>query len=451
MYPYPASGGHPDLPALTVELARLGQGGHLGDGGAVGHLQGGGPGAGVAEGDFPPALEKKAEIREGRLTEAGRILRLDQLGQRGRRSLFDLLPDLLALLDVLLALAPPHLGLHGCRSLGQPVEANLEGRHLLTDAALGRLDPLHQLLELLIAESGELIRRGEQNIGHLQGRVRVGHVASLHKAVAGVPSRGGADTGELVGIEREGRVAWITIDHPPANSLSNAVLAGLRSAFAEVAADESLRAVVLTGTGDRFFVAGADINEFLSQGADGTRAKIADGQQLTLEMERQRYPIVAAINGFALGGGLELAMTCDLRVASSTAKLGQPEVLLGIIPGWGGTQRLPRLVGRGRALEMLLSGEQVSVERALEIGLVNRVVPPEDLHNVAQELASRLAEQAPLAVAAIKRAVSLGLDRSLAEGLAEELREFDSAFRTSDAGEGISAFLEKRRAQWTGA
>lgn len=246
-------------------------------------------------------------------------------------------------------------------------------------------------------------------------------------------------------------MAWITIDHPPANSLSQAVLAGLRSAFAEVAADESLRAAVLTGAGDRFFVAGADINEFLSQGADGTRAKIADGQQLTLEMERQRYPIVAAINGFALGGGLELAMACDLRVASSTAKLGQPEVLLGIIPGWGGTQRLPRLVGRGRALEMLLSGEQVSVERALEIGLVNRVVPPEDLHNVAQELASRLADQAPLAVAAIKRAVGLGLDRSLAEGLAEELREFDSAFRTSDAGEGISAFLEKRRAKWTGA
>lgn len=245
-------------------------------------------------------------------------------------------------------------------------------------------------------------------------------------------------------------MAWITIDHPPANALSQAVLDGLRSAFAEVEGDSALGAAVLTGAGDRFFVAGADIGEFMSLGPDGTRATIADGQRLTLEMERQRFPIVAAINGFALGGGLELAMACDLRLASSSAKLGQPEVRLGIIPGWGGTQRLPRLVGRGRALEILLSGEQIGAGRALELGLVNKVVEPEQLKAAAGELAGQLAAQAPLAVAAIKRAVSQGLDQPLAAGLELELGEFDGAFRSADALEGISAFLQKRRAEWSG-
>lgn len=258
------------------------------------------------------------------------------------------------------------------------------------------------------------------------------------------------ETADLVRFERRDKVAWVTIDHPPANALSQGVLDGLRSAFAEVAADSSLGAAVLTGAGDRFFVAGADIGEFVSQGADGTRAKIADGQQLTLEMERQRFPIVAAINGFALGGGLELAMACDIRIASSTAKLGQPEVLLGLIPGWGGTQRLPRLVGRGRALELLLSGEQVEATRGLEMGLVNRLVEPDQLEETATEVADRLARSAPLAIAAIKRAVSRGLDKPLDAGLAAELEEFDATFRTADALEGISAFLQKRRAEWSG-
>jgi enoyl-CoA hydratase len=242
----------------------------------------------------------------------------------------------------------------------------------------------------------------------------------------------------------------VTIDHPPANALSQGVLDGLRSAFAEVEADASLGAAVLTGAGDRFFVAGADIGEFVSLGPDGTRAKIADGQQLTLEMERQRFPIVAAINGFALGGGLELAMACDLRIASTTAKLGQPEVLLGIRPGWGGTQRLPRLVGRGRALEILLAGDQLDASRARDMGLVNRVVEPGQLEEIAQEVADKLANGAPAAIAAIKRAVNRGMDLPLETGLAVELEEFDSSFRTADALEGISAFLQKRQPEWTG-
>jgi enoyl-CoA hydratase/carnithine racemase len=255
---------------------------------------------------------------------------------------------------------------------------------------------------------------------------------------------------ELVVVERESEVGWITIDHPPANALSWAVIAGVREGLRELEADPKVGAAVLTGRGDRFFVAGADIGEFVSDGPERTHAKIADGQQLTLEMERSRLPIVAAINGFALGGGLELAMACDLRIASRTARVGQPEILLGLIPGWGGTQRLPRLIGRGRALELLLSGDQIDAERALELGLVNRLSDQFGLRGEAQELAERLAERAPLAVAATKRAVSKGLDRPLDEGLEAELMEFDAAFRSEDAVEGIAAFLAKRAPSWSG-
>lgn len=253
-----------------------------------------------------------------------------------------------------------------------------------------------------------------------------------------------------VRVERRGRVGWVVIDNPPANSLSRAVLEGLRAALWELEGDPGVGAAVVTGSGSKFFVAGADIGEFREQGADGTREKIADGQRLTLEMERSRLPLVAAVNGYALGGGLELAMACDLRVAAASARLGQPEILLGIIPGWGGTQRLPRLLGRGRALQLLLSGDQLEPEAALEMGLLNQVVAPEALPAAAQELAAGLAERAPRAVAAIKGAVAEGLDRPLQEGLEAELRHFDATFRTRDAGEGIAAFLEKRAAVWTG-
>ena len=256
---------------------------------------------------------------------------------------------------------------------------------------------------------------------------------------------------EVVRRERRGRVGWLIVDHPPANALNRAVLAGLRAGLREFESDRSLAAAVVTGAGDRFFVAGADIKEFVSDGPDATLDKIADGQRLTLEMESSRLPIVAAVNGFALGGGLELAMACDLRIASRSARLGQPEILLGIIPGWGGTQRLPRLVGRGRALELLLSGDQVDAERALSLGLVNRLADPENLHREAQALAEQLGQRAPLAVAAIKRAVSDGLDRPLEAALAVELSQFDAAFRSDDAGEGIAAFLEKRSPHWAGS
>lgn len=254
-----------------------------------------------------------------------------------------------------------------------------------------------------------------------------------------------------VRVRHEGRVGWIVVDNPPANSLSQAVLTGLRSALNELEADPEIRAAVVTGEGPKFFVAGADIKEFRSDGPPRTHSKIADGQSLTLEMERSRLPLVAAVNGYALGGGLELAMACDLRVAAAHARVGQTEIRLGIIPGWGGTQRLPRLIGRGRALELLLTGDQIEAPRALELGLFNQVVDGERLLEVAGGLAERLASLPPRAAAAIKRAVSEGLDSTLADGLGVELREFDATFATADAAEGIEAFVEKRAPRWTGA
>jgi enoyl-CoA hydratase/carnithine racemase len=245
-----------------------------------------------------------------------------------------------------------------------------------------------------------------------------------------------------VRVERQGAVAVITIDHPPANAISAAVIAGLREAI--TGAQGELRAAVITGAGGRFFSAGADITEFGSAGGEGTAA----GQVLTLEMEAASVALIAAVNGVALGGGCELAMACDLRVAATTARFGQPEINLGIIPGWGGTQRLPRLIGRTQAMPLLLSGDMVDAETALRLGLVSEVVPPEQLLERARALAEKLAGKAPLAVAATKRAVAAGLDRPLEEALAVERREFVSVFRSEDAAEGVRAFLEKRAPVW---
>lgn len=251
---------------------------------------------------------------------------------------------------------------------------------------------------------------------------------------------------DTVRVERDGALAIVTIDHPPANAISRAVVAGITQALVEAEADERCRAMVITGAGPRFFAAGADIGEFASAGGD----TIASAQELTLAMERSRLPIVAAVNGIAFGGGCELTLACDVRIASSTARFGQPEIKLGIIPGWGGTQRLPRLIGRAAATELLFSGDPVEASRALDLGIVARVVEPEALAEAARALASRFAAQAPLAMAATKRAIADGSDRPLAEGLEAERREFVSLFSSEDAREGITAFLEKRPPTWTG-
>jgi enoyl-CoA hydratase/carnithine racemase len=251
-----------------------------------------------------------------------------------------------------------------------------------------------------------------------------------------------AETADPIRVEREGAAALVTITHPPVNAISRAVAVALLEALTAAEADPACRALVLTGDGDRHFSAGADLTEF--------PADVTASVEVTRRLESSRLPVVAAVNGFALGGGCEIALACDLRICSANARFGQPEIKLGLIPGWGGTQRLPRLVGRGRALEMLLTGEQVDSARALAWGLVTRVVPPADLRQEALVLAGLLAERPPLAVAAIKRAVHRGLDGPLEDGLRREREEFDRVLGSEDAREGLSAFLEKRPPTWRG-
>lgn len=244
---------------------------------------------------------------------------------------------------------------------------------------------------------------------------------------------------------REGAVTVLSIDHPPVNAISGAVAAGILEALAAAEADPSCRAVVLTAEGPRFFSAGADLTE-LGGGAEG----LVGAVQVTRSLEASPLPVVAAVNGIAYGGGCELALACDVRLCSEEARFGQPEIKRGIMPGWGGTQRLPRLVGRGPALEMLLSGDPIGASRALELGLVTRVVAPEALRAEAVGVAAMLAERPPLAVAAIKRVVRGGLDASLEEGLRSEAEEFARLLATEDAAEGVTAFLQKRPPVWRG-
>jgi enoyl-CoA hydratase/carnithine racemase len=248
-----------------------------------------------------------------------------------------------------------------------------------------------------------------------------------------------AETSEPIRVQREGAAALVTIAHPAANAVSRAVAAALLEALTAAETDPACRALVLTGDGDRYFSAGADLTEF-PRDADDVTASV----EVTRRLEASRLPVVAAVNGYALGGGCEIALACDLRICSENARFGQPEITLGIMPGWGGTQRLPRLLGRGRALEMLLTGEQIDSARALEWGLVTRVVPAGDLRTTALSLANLIAMRPPLAVAAIKRAVRTGLEGSLEDGLLREQEEFARLLATEDAREGLAAFREKR-------
>lgn len=255
---------------------------------------------------------------------------------------------------------------------------------------------------------------------------------------------------DFVRYETDGPVATITVDHPPANALSNQVLAEIESSLNQAEADADVRAVICTGAGEKFFIAGADITEFLSIPKEHYAERTAKGQKVTLQMETMAKPVIMAVNGYCLGGGCEMAMAGDVRLASDNAVFGQPEIKLGIIPGFGGTQRFVRLLGKSRAMELLFTGENIDAATALELGLVSRVVPAAELMIVAQELAKKFAAQAPLAIAAIKRAVHNGLDRPMEEALAEERKEFAAIRFTHDAIEGITAFLEKRPPAFTG-
>ena len=250
---------------------------------------------------------------------------------------------------------------------------------------------------------------------------------------------------------RAGAVATVTVNRPAVlNALDAQTVRTLTSVMTDLGHDDEIRCIVLTGAGDRAFVAGADIAELARLTPTDARAVSDAGHRLCALIEGMGKPVIAAINGFALGGGCEIAMACTLRIAATTATLGQPEITLGLIPGFGGTQRLPRLVGRGRALEMLLTGAPIDAEEARRTGLVNRVVPLEVLADETSRLAATLAAQAPVAVRHMLEAVHHGLDMSLAEAAVFEASMFSLVFGTDDVREGTTAFLEKRKPRFMG-
>jgi enoyl-CoA hydratase len=256
---------------------------------------------------------------------------------------------------------------------------------------------------------------------------------------------------DTIRIDRDGAVALVTIDRPAVlNALSRATLDELRRAMLALQHDDAVRVVIVTGAGDKAFVAGADIQELTGLSATEAERYARSGQHVMELVEHLGKPVIAAVNGFALGGGCELAMACTLRVAADTARFGQPEVKLGVTPGFGGTQRLTRLVGRGRALDLLLTGRMADAQEALAIGLVNRVVPAAALLDEARALAARLAGLAPIAMRAIVETVHRGAEMALPEASAFEAASFALCFSTDDMREGTRAFLEKRAAKFTG-
>jgi enoyl-CoA hydratase len=249
----------------------------------------------------------------------------------------------------------------------------------------------------------------------------------------------------------EGAISTVTVNRPDKlNALSATVIAELRDAFEKIAGDPAIRGVIVTGAGEKAFVAGADIREIETLSATDARAFALRGQRVFRMLETCGKPSVAAINGYALGGGLELAMACTVRFAAENALLGQPEVKLGIVPGYGGSQRLPRLVGRGRALEMLLSGEPVKAVEAHRIGLINAVVPQPELQSYSRAWLTKVLANGPVAVSLVMEVVDAGLDAGLDEGLRLEAAAFGLSAATEDRREGMRAFLEKRRPVFAG-
>jgi enoyl-CoA hydratase len=259
---------------------------------------------------------------------------------------------------------------------------------------------------------------------------------------------------EFISSTVDGSVAVVTIDHPPVNALSAPLLEELEAEVDRLDADDDVRAIVYVGAGERAFVAGADISEFpsLREAAhEAHESGSARGiQKLGHRMDAARTPFVAAIHGFCLGGGLELAMCCDIRVASEDAQLGQPEIKLGLIPGGGGTQRLPRLVGIGRAQYLNMTGEFIDAATAYEWGLVERVVPREELREEALGIARTIASRSPVSIAVLRELARTTRDLPLEEGLRREADGFRRCLESEDGAEGVAAFLEKREPQFTG-
>jgi len=256
---------------------------------------------------------------------------------------------------------------------------------------------------------------------------------------------------ETILVEQSDRIATITLNRPPMNPISTRMIEEVDDALNGIESNAEIRAVILTGTGEKAFCAGADVTEFGQAFAEGRVKELTmTRHKVFTRIERFPKPVIAALNGYALGGGCELAMSCHLRLMADTATVGQPEINLGIIPGYGGTQRLPRLVGRTRAYELLLLGDRISAQRALEIGLVNKVSPAAALMNDARELASRLARQAPIAVKLVIDCVNRGLETTIENALEIEADNITAVSSTEDAMEGVMAFLGKRPPEFKG-
>jgi enoyl-CoA hydratase len=257
---------------------------------------------------------------------------------------------------------------------------------------------------------------------------------------------------EHILVEREHNIAVLTINRPGKyNALNDEVVAEISAALDELAADDGVRSIIITGAGDKAFISGADIG--MLQAFKSSPEAVANsrrGQAVMLKIENLPKAVIAAINGYALGGGLELAMACDIRIAADTARLGQPEINLGLSPGYGGTQRLPRLVGKGMAKLLILTGDMIDAQEALRIGLVQKVVPLAELMSEAEALAKKLGTKPPLTLAACKEAINVGLEVDLERGLSIESMEFGVLSTTEDYEEGTTAFLEKREPVFTG-
>ncbi len=256
---------------------------------------------------------------------------------------------------------------------------------------------------------------------------------------------------ENILIDKDGFVAIITINRPKKlNALNRATISELHHAFAQLENDKDIRAIIITGSGEKAFVAGADISEFASFSPAQGEQLASEGQQLLFNfVENLSTPVIAAVNGFALGGGLELALSCHFRIASDNAKLGLPEVSLGVIPGYGGTQRLAQLAGRGKAMEMIMTGAMIDASEAEHYHLVNHVVAFEELMELCMKLAGRIANNSPVAISYAIKAVNAGFKNNIL-GFATEIESFGACFGTDDFKEGTTAFLEKRKAKFTG-
>jgi enoyl-CoA hydratase/carnithine racemase len=253
---------------------------------------------------------------------------------------------------------------------------------------------------------------------------------------------------ETITLAREETYAIVTLNRPPANAISEQLITELNAALNSVLSDESMRALIVTGAGDKIFCGGADLGSAFSGG--DVEQFIRFGNSVMRKLERFPKPVIAAINGHAMGGGMEIAMACHLRLMKETARMGQTESNLGIIPGYGGTQRLPRLIGRTKALEFLLLGTQIPAPECLALGLVNRLSKDGETLNDAKALARQLGKRAPLATAAIIKAVDEGLEAPMAKSIDIELEQFVPTLRSEDAAEGIQAFFAKREPQFKG-